>query len=119
MNPAYANFAFPTIATRSWDCVFRKGVSAEALSLLTALLQYDPEARVRPLEACAHRFFNELREESTRLMDGQMLPELFNLTRNELRVCLPSLREKVIPSWHPARLQSSSTSARLQTSSSA
>merc|ERR1719223_595706 len=60
MNPQYFNFSFPNIAPRSFESIFRKGTGKDALSLLSALLQYDPEARLRPLEACAHHYFDDL-----------------------------------------------------------
>jgi len=104
MNPQYFNFAFPTINPCSWGTVFRKNASADAIELLALFLQYDPEARIRPLEACAHRFFDELRDERTRTPEGQPLPpDLFNLTHREQRVCISALREKLIPAWHAAR----------------
>lgn len=99
MNPQYFNFVFPTIAPCSWDTVFRKGTGADAIQLLTAFLQYEPEARIRPLEACAHRFLDDLRDERTRCPDGQPLPaDLFSLTQRELRTCPPALRERIMPS---------------------
>lgn len=101
MNPQYTNFTFPNVQQRSWDTVFRKGTPKDSIDLLQALLQYDPEARVRPLEACAHHYYDELRDERTRCPDGQPLPaDLFNLTAREMRVCLPSLRERLIPGWY-------------------
>jgi glycogen synthase kinase 3 beta len=108
MNPQYFNFNFPNIAPCSWSTVFRKDVSEKFTSLLAAFLQYDPEARIRPLEACANRCFDDLRDEGTRCPDGQRVPpDLFNLTQRELRVCLPSLRDRLIPAWHTARTPSS------------
>lgn len=100
MNPQYFNFASSNVPPMSWGSVFLRPVGKETELLLTALLQYDPEARVKPLEACAHRFFDELREERTRLPDGQPLPaDLFSLTQCELRVCSSRLAERLIPSW--------------------
>merc|ERR1719401_1656528 len=52
MNPQYFNFSFPAIAPCSWSTIFRKDVGSEFTSLLAAFLQYDPEARIWPLEAC-------------------------------------------------------------------
>jgi glycogen synthase kinase 3 beta len=105
MNAQFQNFKFPVVEPRSWDTVFRKGTGDDALEILSALLQYDPEARVRPLEACSHRFFDVLREERTRCPDGQLLPpDLFNLTQRELRTCSSNLRDRLIPRWHPSRL---------------
>merc|ERR1712039_1111566 len=55
MNPQYFNFTFPNIKQCSWGTVFRKTVGSDFIALLQAFLEYDPEARVKPLEACAHR----------------------------------------------------------------
>jgi glycogen synthase kinase 3 beta len=100
MNQQYFNFTFPTIAARSWDTVFRKTVGQDAISVMAAFLQYDPEQRVRPLEACAHTFFDDLRDERKRCPDGQPLSvDLFNLTSRESRICSQALRDRLIPAW--------------------
>jgi glycogen synthase kinase 3 beta len=115
MNQQYFNFAFPNINARSWDTVFSKNVGQDALSLLTALLQYDPEQRVRPLEACAHHFFDELRDERKRCPDGQPLPtDLYNLTSREGRICAQNLKEKLIPAWHRSSENGSKVGAAQQ-----
>merc|ERR1719443_1722159 len=44
MNPQYFNFAFPTVGARSWGSVFLKETDPDAVALMTAFLQYDPEA---------------------------------------------------------------------------
>merc|ERR1712137_499641 len=104
MNPQYFNFSFPNIKQCSWLTVFRKTVSSDFISLLQAFLEYDPEARVKPLEACAHRCFDDLRDERVRCSDGQPLPpDLFNLTNRELRTCPESIKDKLIPTWHAER----------------
>lgn len=98
MNQQYYNFTFPEIAARSWGSVFRKNVGEDAIDLLAQFLQYDPEARIRPLEACAHLLFDDLRDERTRCPDGTPLPvDLFNLTSREQRVCPQSLHDKLVP----------------------
>merc|ERR1719253_492602 len=80
MNPQYFNFSFPNIAACSWGAVFRRDVSQDLAELLGGFLQYDPEARIHPLEACAHPCFDELRQEHARV-EGLPLPrDLFNLT---------------------------------------
>ncbi|THF97946.1 hypothetical protein TEA_015189 [Camellia sinensis var. sinensis] len=50
----------------------------EAIDLASRLLQYSPSLRCTALEACAHPFFDELREPSARLPNGRPLPPLFN-----------------------------------------
>eukprot|EP00929_Paragymnodinium_shiwhaense_P000554 TRINITY_DN10079_c0_g1_i3.p1 TRINITY_DN10079_c0_g1~~TRINITY_DN10079_c0_g1_i3.p1 ORF type:complete len:521 (+),score=107.30 TRINITY_DN10079_c0_g1_i3:111-1673(+) len=105
MNPQFLGFKFPGIPRRSWDTVFRKGTDQDALSLLTAFLAYNPEQRIRPLEACLHAYFDELREEKTRCPDGQALPaDLYNFTNRELRstYLTAELKAKLVPRWHGA-----------------
>jgi len=101
MNPQYFNCSFPQIAPCGWNTVFRKGVAEDFTFLLDELLQYDPGARVHPLEACAHRCFDDLRDERTKCPDGRALaPGLFNLTTRELRACHEGLRDRLIPPWY-------------------
>lgn len=60
--------------------VFRTRTPPEAIDLVSRLLEYTPGSRISPLQACAHTFFNELREPNTRLPNGRDLPPLFNFT---------------------------------------
>ena len=80
--------------------VFRARTSPEAIDLVSRLLEYTPSARITPLQvtpksrlivakakrdnhllqACAHTFFDELREPGTKLPSGRELPVLFNFT---------------------------------------
>lgn len=104
MNPQYFSFSFPAIAPCSWSTVFRKNVSSDFTALLSEFLHYDPEGRIRPLEACAHSCFDSLRDQQARAPNGQPLPpDLFNLTQREIRACSASLHERLVPAWHAAR----------------
>ena len=47
------------------------------IDLIGKLLVYNPERRLKPLDALMHSFFDELREESTKLPNGNPLPDLF------------------------------------------
>ena len=78
MNPSYSEFKFPSISPNPWNKIFRSKTPIEAIELITHLLVYNPERRLKPLEACAHPFFDELRDEKTRLPNGMALPELFD-----------------------------------------
>ena len=60
--------------------VFRPRTPPDAIDLVSLLLKYTPESRTLPLEACAHEFFDELRDPQTRLPHGPELPPLFNFT---------------------------------------
>jgi len=96
MNPNYTEFKFPQIKAHPWPKVFRARTSPEAIDLVSRLLEYTPSARISPLQACAHSFFDELRESGTKLPNGRDLPQLFNFTEQELRI-QPSLNSQLIP----------------------
>uniref|UniRef100_A0A182W3B3 Protein kinase domain-containing protein n=1 Tax=Anopheles minimus TaxID=112268 RepID=A0A182W3B3_9DIPT len=70
--------------------VFRTRTPPEAIALVSRLLEYTPGTRITPMQACAHPFFNELREGSKYLPNGREFPPLFNFTEQELAI-QPSL----------------------------
>jgi glycogen synthase kinase 3 beta len=80
MNPNYQEFRFPQIKAHPWNKVFRNRTPAMAIDLVCRLLDYTPATRLTPLEACAHAFFDELRDPDTRLPNGP-LPPLFNFSQ--------------------------------------
>jgi glycogen synthase kinase 3 beta len=96
MNRNYSEFKFPQIKAHPWQKVFRARTPPEAIELVSKLLEYTPSSRLSPLKACAHSFFEELREPNTRLPNGRDLPPLFNFTEHELRID-PSLNAVLIP----------------------
>ncbi|XP_006608582.1 glycogen synthase kinase-3 beta-like isoform X14 [Apis laboriosa] len=98
MNPNYTEFKFPQIKAHPWQKVFRARTPPEAMELVAGLLEYTPSGRITPLEACAHPFFDELREQGTRLPNGRELPPLFNFTEYELRI-QPSLNSILKPKY--------------------
>lgn len=109
MNPNYTEFKFPQIKAHPWQKVFRARTSPEAIDLVSRLLEYTPSARITPLQACAHTFFDELREPSTKLPNGRDLPPLFNFTEGELKI-QPTLNSQLIPS-HAAAAAAADDSA--------
>uniref|UniRef100_A0A0K2UGT8 Protein kinase shaggylike [Nasonia vitripennis] n=1 Tax=Lepeophtheirus salmonis TaxID=72036 RepID=A0A0K2UGT8_LEPSM len=96
MNPNYTEFKFPQIKAHPWQKVFRARTSPEAIDLVSRLLEYTPSARILSLQACAHTFFDELREPGTKLSNGRDLPPLFNFLPVELKN-MPSLNSQLIP----------------------
>ena len=97
MNPNYTEFKFPQVKPHPWQKVFRPHTAAEALELVSKLLEYTPSKRPKALQVCAHPFFDELREPGKTLPSGAPLPPLFNFTPEELSV-EPSLNEILVPS---------------------
>ncbi|KAJ0986043.1 hypothetical protein J5N97_004399 [Dioscorea zingiberensis] len=96
MNPNYTEFRFPQIKAHPWHKIFHKRMPPEAIDLVSRLLQYSPSLRCTALEACAHPFFDELREPNARLPNGRPLPPLFNF-KQELTGASPELIVKLIP----------------------
>ncbi|KAI4885174.1 hypothetical protein NFI96_022652, partial [Prochilodus magdalenae] len=96
MNPNYTEFKFPQIKAHPWTKVFRPRTPPEAIALCSRLLEYTPTARLTPLEACAHSFFDELRDPNIKLPNGREKPSLFNFTTQELS-SNPSLATILIP----------------------
>ncbi|KPP72403.1 glycogen synthase kinase-3 alpha-like [Scleropages formosus] len=80
MNPNYTEFKFPQIKAHPWTKVFKPRTPPEAIALCSRLLEYTPVTRLSPLEACAHAFFDELRQPNARLPSGRELPLLFNFS---------------------------------------
>ncbi|XP_031626744.1 glycogen synthase kinase-3 beta isoform X1 [Contarinia nasturtii] len=98
MNPNYTEFKFPQIKSHPWQKVFRARTPPDAIQLVSRLLEYTPSARITPLQACAHPFFNELRESNQQLPNGRDLPPLFNFTEAELAI-QPSLNASLMPRY--------------------
>nr|DBA34621.1 TPA: hypothetical protein GDO54_002167 [Pyxicephalus adspersus] len=96
MNPNYTEFKFPQIKAHPWTKVFRARTPPEAIALCSRLLEYTPTARLTPLDACAHSFFDELRDPNPKLPNGRDFPALFNFTTQELS-SNPSLSSILIP----------------------
>ncbi|XP_076042205.1 protein kinase shaggy-like [Oratosquilla oratoria] len=76
--------------------VFRQRTPEDAINLVSRLLEYTPGARITPLQACAHKFFDELRDPNTRLPNNRELPPLYNFTEHEMKI-QPELNGKLIP----------------------
>ncbi|BFZ25520.1 hypothetical protein BsWGS_28560 [Bradybaena similaris] len=118
MNPNYSEFKFPQIKAHPWSKVFRPRTPSDAILLVSRLLEYTPSGRMTPLEACAHTFFDELRDPGTRLPSGKDLPPLFNFTPTELSIA-PTLNAVLIPPHIQINLETTSNSNSNAAGSSA
>jgi glycogen synthase kinase 3 beta len=88
MNPNYMEHKFPQIKPHPFSKVFRKA-DANAIDLISCLLEYTPTERLSAIDAMVHPFFDELRDPSTRLPDSRHpngpikdLPILFDFSRH-------------------------------------
>ncbi|XP_020977371.1 shaggy-related protein kinase theta-like isoform X3 [Arachis ipaensis] len=97
MNPNYNEFKFPQIKAHPWHKVFPKAMPPQAIDLVSRMLQYSPNLRCTALEACAHPFFDDLRNPNITLPNGRPLPPLFDFTAQELADAPDELRRRLIP----------------------
>ncbi|KQK04055.1 shaggy-related protein kinase alpha [Brachypodium distachyon] len=97
MNPNYTEFKFPQIKAHPWHKIFNKRMPAEAVDLVSRLLQYSPNLRSTALEVLVHPFFDELRDPNTRLPNGRPLPPLFNFKPRELKGAQMEFLVKLVP----------------------
>jgi len=97
MNPNYTEFKFPQIKAHPWSKVFHKRMPADAVDLVSRLLQYSPHVRFTAIQACGHAFFDELREQNVRLPSGRPVPALFDFHKEELKTCTQELLSKLVP----------------------
>lgn len=117
MNKNYIKYDFPQIKAQPWPEVFPARTPTEAIELISRLFEYKPSARIKPLEACAHPFFNELREPGKKWLNNRDLPPLFNFTKQELNVD-PSLTSILLPNHVHRSVGDGSNSLSSSTQSS-
>merc|ERR1712065_61614 len=76
MNPGYTDFTFPSIKPVELAKVFRSRTDEQAIAFLSTVLVYEPQVRTTPQQACAHTFFDALRDPNFRLPNGNKVPYL-------------------------------------------
>ena len=94
---AQSPFQLPPIVATPWSKAI-KNAPPEALDLLGNLLRYNPNSRLKALEACAHPFFDDIRypeQFKTQLFLEYEHPPLLNWSIEELQAAGP-LAEKLL-----------------------
>jgi len=107
MNPHYNEYRFPQISQIPWEKVFKPNTNPEAIKFVSSLLVYNPKDRPHPLEALEDQYFDELRNQNTRLPNGEQIPStLFEFTQEEIDYARnygrPDLVDGLIPTWFKA-----------------
>lgn len=98
MNPNYMEHKFPQIKPHPFNKVFRPRTPADAIEMVSKLLEYTPSARLTAIESMVHPFFDELRQEGTRMPNGREFPRLFDFTKEEMSIN-PELNRQLVPDW--------------------
>jgi len=118
MNSNYTEFKFPQIKPCQWRKVFRSKTPDDAVDFIACTLAYAPANRIKPLEACAHDFFHELRIENMTLPTGKPLPPLFNFTPQEIATSSSDLLDSLVPPHVRNSRTSTSSASHFKHSSS-
>jgi serine/threonine protein kinase len=84
MNPHAKEIKLPQIKPHPWTKVFPANTPEDAIDLISRMLEYTPTKRITALEACSHRFFNELRKKDFAMPNGIPVPQLFDFSPEEL-----------------------------------
>ena len=77
-----------------------KEIEDSGADLLSKCLKYKPNDRLSALEAMAHPFFDELREENLVFPTGNCLCDIFNFTPFEMEGADPDVVENIVPEWY-------------------
>ncbi|KAJ5066872.1 protein kinase shaggy-related [Anaeramoeba ignava] len=83
MNP-FSQHRIPDFKKKDWNEFFENQVSQNAIDLLSKMLKWSPSQRIDPLIACTHPFFDELKNTDSKLPNGNSLPKLFDLNKEEI-----------------------------------
>ncbi|CAO3623341.1 unnamed protein product [Cunninghamella blakesleeana] len=95
MNPDYVKMQLPRVNPIPLTKVFRSKTPKEVLDLLDKLIEYIPSQRITAIEALAHPFFDELRQQAQGI-NATSFPSLFDFTKEELSI-RPDLNSKILP----------------------
>ena len=86
MNPQYKEHKFPNIPSYPWDKVFKhKVVSNDFIDLISNLIVYEPDKRLKPYEALCNSYFDELKDKNLILPNGTKIPShIFEFEKCEM-----------------------------------
>jgi serine/threonine protein kinase len=93
INPKYNGIKFPEVR-KTYLSRFFNYIPSEACQLLEKIFVYLPKNRITPMQALQDPFFDDLKTDSIKLIDGKPLPHLFNWTEVEIAA---GLNEIVYP----------------------
>lgn len=119
LNQNYVKYDLPQLKALSLQSFFQPKTPSEAIDLMSKIFEYKPSQRIGGLRACAHSFFDELREPGKKwcpdpFSKPRELPPLFNFTEHELNI-EPSLNSILIPNHCQRPIGDGSTTGSLLT----
>ena len=75
LNEKYSEFRFPDLKAYPFSKIFDGRIEREALDLISNLLVYSPSLRLTATRALKHAFFVTIHNKSSKLPNGEQLPE--------------------------------------------
>ncbi|CAG2104999.1 unnamed protein product, partial [Medioppia subpectinata] len=101
LNQNYVKYDLPHIKPQPLQSLFPPKTPSEGIDLMLKIFEYKPSLRIGALNACAHPFFDELREPGKKWTFDPFgrvrdLPPLFDFTEHELTI-EPSLNPILVP----------------------
>jgi serine/threonine protein kinase len=87
MNPASTDLELrlPHQPKKPWHSFFRPVVPSEAADLVDKLVLYRPNNRLKPLNICSHKFFDDIKVPMALQPNGKAIPgEMFVFTPEEM-----------------------------------
>ena len=83
MNPDHKDKRLPKVMGQGFNNLFPEEADPQAVTLVSQMLQYDPNNRIGLYQAMASPFFHELRDEELSLPNGNCIPDLFSFSPQE------------------------------------
>ncbi|BAM81568.1 shaggy protein kinase [Cyanidioschyzon merolae strain 10D] len=100
MRSKHSDFKIPRVQPLTLRRVFKARTDADAVDLVSQLLVYNPQKRIRAMQALAHPFFDPLRQLEAALPNGRPLPPLFNFSQREWEIAGIDLAHRILPREH-------------------
>ena len=102
MNPEYNKYKFPLIKCFSLKFVFREYLNLlgeDFINLIQKIFVYDPQKRIKPIEALVHPFFDDLRKKD--FVDEQFRYLIFTFSKEEMDNDKDNIIvNHLIPNWY-------------------
>jgi len=100
MNPRSEEVKLPKIKAKPWEKVL-KNAEPLLIDLIGKILIYNPKERLKPAEALAHSYFDDLRQQTFQNQECK-IPDLFNFTAEELKGMKSQVTDVLVPGWKKA-----------------
>lgn len=80
--------------------IFPEETDIDAIDLISKMLVYEPDRRIRAGDALTHPWFDELRDEGMVFPHWNLMPDLFNFSQFEIDDMPSENLDILIPQWY-------------------